>query len=211
MVTLVVLSGGLVPAATLAQGTPAARVDLQSIRNYMRVTTDFCTAGQPRMEHFAALGADGVKTVLNLRTPGEHRAEEEQAAVAAAGLRYYNIPVVYTAPKDEDVDEFLRITDKSSESSDVHPLHGRDPSRGLLADPSRCARRVDVERRDRRGTKSGAARRPTPRGVREALHRVTCRAVIVRPPPSSVPASSLEKAATALLLDWRFWRRYPAR
>jgi protein tyrosine phosphatase (PTP) superfamily phosphohydrolase (DUF442 family) len=52
-----------------------------------------------------------VKAVLNLRTPGEHRAEEEQQAVAAAGLSYFNIPVVYSAPRSEQVDEFLRITD----------------------------------------------------------------------------------------------------
>jgi protein tyrosine phosphatase (PTP) superfamily phosphohydrolase (DUF442 family) len=49
--------------------------------------------------------------VLNLRTPGEHRAEEEKATVEAAGMRYVNIPVVYTAPTFEQVDEFLRITD----------------------------------------------------------------------------------------------------
>jgi protein tyrosine phosphatase (PTP) superfamily phosphohydrolase (DUF442 family) len=49
--------------------------------------------------------------VLNLRTPGEHRAEEEQAAVEKAGMKYFNIPVVYTNPTDAQVDEFLRITD----------------------------------------------------------------------------------------------------
>ena len=63
------------------------------------------------MEHFARLKADGVKTVLNLRTPGEHRADEERQAVEAAGLKYFNIPVVYMAPKPEDVDQFLKITD----------------------------------------------------------------------------------------------------
>jgi len=52
-----------------------------------------------------------VKAVLNLRTPGEHRADEEIAAVKAAGLRYFNIPVVYTQPTFEQVDEFLKITD----------------------------------------------------------------------------------------------------
>ena len=52
-----------------------------------------------------------MKAVLNLRPPTEHRAEEEQAAVQKAGLKYFNIPVVYTAPTDAEVDEFLRITD----------------------------------------------------------------------------------------------------
>jgi protein tyrosine phosphatase (PTP) superfamily phosphohydrolase (DUF442 family) len=50
--------------------------------------------------------------VLNLRTPGEHRADEERAEVERLGMRYLNIPVVYSAPTDEQVDEFLRITDE---------------------------------------------------------------------------------------------------
>jgi protein tyrosine phosphatase (PTP) superfamily phosphohydrolase (DUF442 family) len=57
------------------------------------------------------LKADGVKAVLNLRQPGEHRAEEEQEAVKAAGLKYFNIPVNYQQPSDAAVDEFLKITD----------------------------------------------------------------------------------------------------
>ena len=82
-----------------------------AIRNFLQVTPDFCTGGQPRPEHFAELKSRGVKAVLNLRTPGEHRAEEEKAAVEAAGLKYFNIPVVYREPKDADADAFLKITD----------------------------------------------------------------------------------------------------
>ena len=92
------------PASSPAQEIPP-------IRNFLQVTPQFCTGGQPRPEHFAKLKTDGVKAVLNLRTPGEHRAEEEQATVEQAGMKYFNIPVVYTAPTDAQVDEFLRITD----------------------------------------------------------------------------------------------------
>ena len=92
----------------------AAPADPSTIRNFLRVSTDFCTGGQPRPEHFARLKADGVKTVVNLRTPGEHRADEERQAVEQAGLEYFNIPVVYTDPKFEQVDEFLKITDDTA-------------------------------------------------------------------------------------------------
>jgi uncharacterized protein (TIGR01244 family) len=81
------------------------------IRNFLQVNAEFCTGGQPRPEHFAELKAKGVKAVLNLRTESEHRADEEREAVKAAGLAYFNIPVVYTDPKPEQVDEFLKITD----------------------------------------------------------------------------------------------------
>ena len=81
------------------------------IRSFLQVTPEFCTGGQPRIEHFARLKADGVKAVLNLRQPSEHRAADEQAAVEAAGMKYFNIPVVYREPANAQVDEFLKITD----------------------------------------------------------------------------------------------------
>lgn len=90
---------------------PAQSFEPATIRNFVRVTTEFCTGGQPEVEHFARLRADGVRAVVNLRTPGEHRADEERQAVEAAGLRYFNIPVIYKEPRDEQADEFLRITD----------------------------------------------------------------------------------------------------
>ena len=90
--------------------TPAA----PDIRSFLQVTPEFCTGGQPRMEHFARLKADGVKAVLNLRQPSEHRAEEEKQAVEAAGLKYFNIPVNYQTPSDADVDQFLTLTDDAA-------------------------------------------------------------------------------------------------
>jgi uncharacterized protein (TIGR01244 family) len=95
----------------LSLQAPSAQTELPPIRNFLQVTPQFCTGGQPRVEHFAKLKADGVKAVVNLRTPGEHRAAEEQAAVEQADMKYFNIPVVYVAPTDAQVDEFLRITD----------------------------------------------------------------------------------------------------
>ncbi|MCI0525795.1 MAG: sulfur transferase domain-containing protein, partial [Acidobacteria bacterium] len=77
----------------------------------LQVNKDFCTGAQPRPEHLAKLKADGVKAIINLRQPSEHRAAEEEAKAKELGLRYFNIPVVYGSPKDEDADEFLKITD----------------------------------------------------------------------------------------------------
>jgi uncharacterized protein (TIGR01244 family) len=95
----------------LSSQAPAQTQELGPIRNFLQVTPEFCTGAQPRIEHFAKLKADGVKAVLNLRTPGEHRAEEERTTVEQLGLKYFNIPVVYRDPVDAQVDEFLKITD----------------------------------------------------------------------------------------------------
>ena len=107
---------GTLPCLLMAQSAPSAQTtqatqELPPIRAFLQVTPQFCTGGQPRIEHFARLQADGVKAVLNLRTPQEHQADEERAAVEKAGMKYFNIPVVYAAPTDAQADEFLRITD----------------------------------------------------------------------------------------------------
>ncbi len=89
----------------------AAQDSAPPIRNFLRINDQFCTGGQPRLEHLEMLKKDGVKTIINLRQPSEHRADEEEAKAKELGLRYFNIPFVYTDPKDEQVDEFLKITD----------------------------------------------------------------------------------------------------
>ena len=103
----------IVLLALLAQApaTGPESFEPSTIRNFVRASTDFCTGGQPRNEHFAKLKSEGVRVVLNLRTPGEHRADEERQAVEQAGLKYFNIPVVYREPTAAQVDEFLKITD----------------------------------------------------------------------------------------------------
>lgn len=99
---LLVLSSALV--------VPAQEVP--PIRNFVRLNNDFCTGAQPRPEHLEKLKADGVKTILNLRPAGEHRAAEEEAKAKELGLQYFNIPVVFGEPKEEQVAEFIKITDE---------------------------------------------------------------------------------------------------
>ena len=110
LVAILAVSGTVIAGGS-GQTTAQAPATTASIRAFLKVTPEFCTGGQPRPEQFAALKADGVKAVLNLRPPSEHRAEEEQDAVKAAGMKYFNIPVDYMAPKFEQADEFLKITD----------------------------------------------------------------------------------------------------
>ena len=93
--------------------TVSAQEPVQPIRNFVRVNEDFCTGGQPRTEHLKKLKDEGVKAIINLRPAGEHRAAEEEAAAKELGLRYFNIPVVFGDPKEEQVTEFLRITDNA--------------------------------------------------------------------------------------------------
>ena len=95
----------------LATASVMAQQEAQPIRNFVRINDQFCTGGQPKLEHLEQLKAEGVKAIINLRTPTEHRAAEEEAKAKELGLRYFNIPVVYGDPKEEQATEFLKLTD----------------------------------------------------------------------------------------------------
>lgn len=95
----------------LASQTMQAQDSVPPIRNFIRVNKQFCTGAQPRLEHLELLKKDGVKAIINLRQTSEHRAADEEAKAKELGLRYFNIPVVFADPKEEQVVEFLRITD----------------------------------------------------------------------------------------------------
>jgi protein tyrosine phosphatase (PTP) superfamily phosphohydrolase (DUF442 family) len=95
----------------LVTASVIAQQEAPPIRNFVRINDQFCTGAQPRLEHLERLKAEGVKAIINLRVPTEHRASEEEAKAKELGLRYFNIPVVFAEPKEEQVTEFLKITD----------------------------------------------------------------------------------------------------
>ena len=96
--------------AILVLVTSGAAQD-DSIKNFLRVNKEFCTGGQPSLKHLEELKDDGVKAIINLRQPTEYAAAEEEAKAKSLGLRYFNIPVSATDPKDDQATEFLKITD----------------------------------------------------------------------------------------------------
>ncbi len=105
----------VVPALALAVlATPAFSQESESIRNFLRVNENFCTAGQPSTEELTALKDDGTVAVLNLRLPSEHDADAERQAVEALGMKYFNIPVDTNNLQVSQVEEFLAITDDAS-------------------------------------------------------------------------------------------------
>jgi uncharacterized protein (TIGR01244 family) len=97
----------LAVAAAAEQGKSQ---DYPSIKNFLRVNEQICTGGQPSEGDYARLKAEGVRAIINLRQPSEYDVEEEVAKAKELGLRYFNIPVNASDPKDEQVDQFLKVT-----------------------------------------------------------------------------------------------------
>lgn len=65
------------------------------------------TSGQPAAADFEALGAQGVKTVIDLRDPMEPRPFDEPALVRELGMTYVNVSVRQGALDDVVMDAAL--------------------------------------------------------------------------------------------------------
>ena len=93
-----------------AVGAALAGPASSEIDKFFRVNEQVCTGAQPTRDQLASLKADGVRGIINLREPEEHNIEEEAALAKDLGLLYVSIPVKTAAPKDEQVDAFLKAT-----------------------------------------------------------------------------------------------------
>lgn len=90
-----VLAASLVLSVVLAAGCASVPMAMPvgTEVTLMQPLPGLFTAGQPATRDWAAIKADGIRTVINLRTPGELKDRDEAAEVRAAGLRYLEIPV----------------------------------------------------------------------------------------------------------------------
>jgi uncharacterized protein (TIGR01244 family) len=86
--------------------------ELKNIPSFLRLNDKVWTGGQPTFDHLAKLKEEGIKVIINLRPHGEHNGDAEMEKVKELGVSYFNIPVVYNSPKNEDADKFLELTDK---------------------------------------------------------------------------------------------------
>lgn len=105
----VILAGALVCVAAIVGMAQQAA----GIQNFLKINTEFCSGGQPTLAQLAELKGQGITTVVNLRTVGENGfdAPAEEAEVKKLGMKYFHIPVANAGPKDEQADEFLKVTD----------------------------------------------------------------------------------------------------
>ncbi len=109
----------LVAAAALPQQAP--QKDFPGIINFLRLDKQICTGGQPSMDNLGRLKAEGVRAIINLRQPSEYDAAAEAAKAKELGLRYFLIPVATAEPKDEQADEFLKVTaDPNNRPAFIH-------------------------------------------------------------------------------------------
>jgi protein tyrosine phosphatase (PTP) superfamily phosphohydrolase (DUF442 family) len=89
---------------------------LESIRNYVRLTAEIATAGQPKREQFAAIAAAGFDSVINLAMPDHPDSlEDEGALVSSLGMTYCQLPVPFDAPEPAHLRKFVALLQAQTE------------------------------------------------------------------------------------------------
>jgi protein tyrosine phosphatase (PTP) superfamily phosphohydrolase (DUF442 family) len=105
---------------------PAAIVAMPKIDNFQQVSPMLCRGAQPSDDDLAALANFGVKTIIDLRSPGKS-VDHEEAQAAKLGLKFVKIPMFCSAPTETQVKTFLGVVnDERSGLCYVHCLYGAD-------------------------------------------------------------------------------------
>jgi len=83
---------------------------LEDIRNFVPLTDDVGTSGQPTREQFRAIADAGYDAVINLALPTSDDAiPDEGAVVTGLGMSYVHIPVEFDAPTVGDLRRFVGV------------------------------------------------------------------------------------------------------
>jgi protein tyrosine phosphatase (PTP) superfamily phosphohydrolase (DUF442 family) len=124
---LTFLAAMVIAVSSLAANQQQDRARLDKIEQSLKsdvprllcLDDNFATGSQPTEQAFAKIADSGFRSVLSLRTSGEDiNLKKERSLVEKTGLRYFNIPVVSTAPRAEQADEFIKLVKEKSN----HPM-----------------------------------------------------------------------------------------
>ncbi|GGX74299.1 protein tyrosine phosphatase family protein [Saccharospirillum salsuginis] len=83
---------------------------MEAIRNYVQLTENIATAGQPRADQFEVIADAGYQYIINLGMPNHPDAvQEEDKLISELGLGYIHIPVKFDSPTKEQVRTFCKV------------------------------------------------------------------------------------------------------
>ena len=86
---------------------------LEEISNFLQISANLATSGQPTVEQFQAIADFDYEVVINLALPTSDRAiANESEIVQSLGMEYLAIPIIWENPTVTDLDQFLQAMDK---------------------------------------------------------------------------------------------------
>ena len=93
-----------------------ASSSLSTIYNMLPLTDDLGTSGQPTSAQLAAIKEAGYAVVINLATGKTPRDLPNEAdVVAAQGMEYIHIPVIWENPTEADLARFFEAMDATQD------------------------------------------------------------------------------------------------
>jgi len=79
----------------------------EEIYNYVKVSDEIFTTGQPNEDQLKSAAAEGFVTVINLATLDPRSALKDEAGlVRSLGMDYHHIPVEWQNPMESDFETF---------------------------------------------------------------------------------------------------------
>ena len=89
--------------------------DMERIRNFVQISGNFGTAGQPSADQFPIIAENGYRHVFNIGMPDHPDAlDNEGQLVSALGMNYIHIPVPFDNPSPDQVGFFCKMLSQIS-------------------------------------------------------------------------------------------------
>src|SRR5579864_2749919 len=116
------------PMAALAGSQP------DGVTNFQKVDDHVYRGAQPTEQGFKSLAKLGIKTVVDLREPGD-RSRVEEKIVRAAGMEYVSVPMygMETPSNDKVIKVLALLEDTSTGPVFVHCKRGADRTGAVIA------------------------------------------------------------------------------
>ena len=86
---------------------------LSNIYNFLELSEEIATAGQPLEEELELISKAGYKVVINLAlTNADYSLADESGSVRRLGMQYEHIPVIWEKPTSDDLIRFFELVEK---------------------------------------------------------------------------------------------------
>ena len=85
--------------------------------NYLQISEQIATSGQPTERQLTAIALAGYTTVINLapNSKRENSVNKEKVILEAEGVNYIHLPVDFESPTEQDYERFIQHMSENSE------------------------------------------------------------------------------------------------
>ncbi len=91
---------------------------IEDLKNFLRLSDKLISSGMPTADQMKSVAKSGVQVVINLALPTSADAlKDEEKIVTDLGMKYINIPVVWSEPTRENLEEFMTTMGSHTDSS----------------------------------------------------------------------------------------------